>query len=133
MFDYKGNLIVQFIWLLVLLGSTGATFYLITNSIIDYLKYDVITQITRVNEIPAPFPAITFCDNNPFSSKIAESFMEDSTLLKDIFNSTESLKLTNHLASSKTFGDEKRMYLGNFLDQVGCSFRGLDILMGNIA
>ena len=127
--DYKSNLGVQFIWLLILFGSTGATFYLIAVSIMDYLKYDVITKIAKVNEIPAKLPAITFCDYNPFSSIKAQEFMEEnSTLLKNIFNSSESLKLTDHLASSKTFGDENRMSLGNFRpnEQFRCVFKDLD-------
>ena len=113
---------------MILFGSTGATYYLIAKSIIDYLKYDVITQITQLNEIPATLPAITFCDNNPFSSAKAQNFMEDSTQLNTIFNSSKSLQLTNHLASSKTFGDDNRKDLGNFHlnDQVSCSLRDLD-------
>ena len=75
MLDYSGNYFVQFIWLMILLGSTGATFYLIAKSIMDYSKYEVTSQIQVVNEIPADFPTITLCDNNPFASKFAENFI----------------------------------------------------------
>ena len=49
MLEYKGNYLVQFIWLLILLSSTGATFFLIAKSIMDYLKYDIVTEIKMVN------------------------------------------------------------------------------------
>ena len=37
MLDYRPNYKVQAIWLIILLGSTGATFYFISKSILDYL------------------------------------------------------------------------------------------------
>ena len=80
MMDYSGNYFVQFIWLVILLGSTGATFYLIAKSIMDYLKYDVTTQIQIVNELPTDFPTITLCDNNPFASNNAEEFMKNISI-----------------------------------------------------
>ena len=99
MLDYKGNLVVQFIWLLILLGSTGATFFLIDKSIMDYLKYDVVTQIQIVNEIPTPFPTITFCDNNPFSSKKAEEFMQNVSIINDVNDDSDTIfKLAKHKA-----------------------------------
>ena len=110
-FDYKGNYLVQFIWLLILLGSTGATYYLISKSIIDYLKHNVTTQIKIVNEIPTEFPTITFCDNNPFSSKEAEEFMKNISILNnlnlDSFQNVSSLfQLAKLRASSKLLSDE---------------------------
>ena len=40
MFEYRPNFKAQFIWLFILLVSTGATFYFISKSIMDYLNYD---------------------------------------------------------------------------------------------
>ena len=44
MLDYRPNYKVQAIWLIILLGSTGATFYFISKSILDYLIYDVVSN-----------------------------------------------------------------------------------------
>jgi hypothetical protein len=68
MFEYKGNHYVQCIWFVILLLSTGATFFLIAKNITDYLTYEVTSQIRIINELPTQFPTVTFCDNNPFSS-----------------------------------------------------------------
>jgi hypothetical protein len=84
MMDYSGNYFVQFIWLVILLGSTGATFYLIARSLMDYLKYEVTSQIKLIDEIPTKFPTVTFCDNNPFTSIVAQDFLQNISLLYKI-------------------------------------------------
>ncbi len=135
MMDYKGNYLVQFIWFLILLGSTGATFFLIAKSIMDYLKYDVVTQIKIVNEIPTPFPTITFCDNNPFSSKEAEEFMKNISLLNNLHldsyqNVSTLFQLAKLRASSKLLSDEyKRSFTPlTKLTKPYCYFQGKDCL-----
>jgi len=70
------NFKIQFIWLFILLESTGATFYFISKSMIDYLKYEVMSQTNILNEIPTQFPTVTFCDNNPFTTKEAQLNLE---------------------------------------------------------
>jgi hypothetical protein len=102
MLEYKGNVYVQFIWFVVLLGSTGATFFLIAKSITDYLAYEVTSQIRIVNEIPITFPTITFCDNNPFSSLKAQEFMQNISLTNNLTpNSIENISLIFNLAKLK--------------------------------
>jgi len=76
MMAYRPNYKVQIIWLLILLGSTGATFYFISKSLIDFFNYDVVSQTTVINEVPTRFPAVTFCDNNPLSTEEAQIYME---------------------------------------------------------
>jgi hypothetical protein len=76
MLEYGPNYRVQFIWLIILLGSTGATFYFISKSIIDYLNYDVVSQTNIISEIPTDFPTVTFCDNNQFSTKYSQQSLE---------------------------------------------------------
>ena len=75
---YRPNYKVQAIWLFILLGSTGATFYFISKSIIDYLKYDVVSQTNVISEIPTEFPTVTFCDNNPLSTKYSQQALTDA-------------------------------------------------------
>ena len=76
MIDYSPNYKIQAIWLLILLGSTGATFYFISKSILDYLKYEVVSQTNIVSEIPTDFPTVTFCDGSPFTTIYSQSFLE---------------------------------------------------------
>jgi hypothetical protein len=135
MMDYKGNYLVQIIWLLILLGSTGATCFLIAKSLMDYFKYEVTTQIKIVNEIPIPFPTITFCDNNPFSSKEAEEFMQNISLFNnlklDSFQNVATLfQLAKLRGSSKLLSDEyKRSFTPlTKLNKPYCYFQGKECL-----
>jgi hypothetical protein len=76
MMNYGPNYKVQIVWLLILLGSTAATFYFIGKSLIDFLKFDVVSQTTFVYEMPTQFPTVTFCENYPLSTKHSQIFME---------------------------------------------------------
>ena len=80
-FKYKGNAGAQCFWLAVLLASTAATFWLISNSIIDYLKYEVVSQTNVAYEIPSLFPTITFCENDPFTSPEAQALFDEIALI----------------------------------------------------
>ena len=108
MLDYSGNYFAQFIWLMILLGSTGATFYLIAYSIIGFLKYEVTTQTSLVNEIPTQFPTVTFCDNNPFSTVYAHEFMQDISILYNETNSYTLFDLAKLKASSRNINEFER-------------------------
>jgi hypothetical protein len=101
MLDYSGNYFVEIIWLIILLGSTGATFYLIVKSIMDFLKYEVTSQISLVNEIPIQFPTVTFCDNNPFNTLNAQDFMQNISILYNQTDPDVLFKLAKLKASSK--------------------------------
>ena len=91
MLAYGPNFKVQFIWLIILLGSTGATFYFISKSVIDYLNHEVVSQTNIVNELPTQFPAVTFCDNNPFSNEKSFEFIVNS-IQNNGFSIVEYLK-----------------------------------------
>ncbi len=118
MFDYKGNVYVQFIWFVILLGSTGATFFLIAKNIADYLEYEVTSQIRIINELPTQFPTVTFCDNNPFSTLKAQEFMQNisktNNLAPDSFeNNWLIFNLAKLKASSKSYDDTNRKLLAS--------------------
>jgi hypothetical protein len=110
---YKETILIQLIWFCILFGSTGATLFLITKSIMDYLKHDVITQIKLVNEMPANFPTITFCDNNPFSTLRAEEFMHNISIMNNITDHETIFNLAKIYASSDLLSDEERKSFGN--------------------
>jgi hypothetical protein len=130
MMAYRPNYKVQFIWLLILLGSTGATFYFISKSIIDFFNYDVVSQTTVINEVPTQFPAVTFCDNNPLSTKEAQIYMESvsekNALSPLLHSSFDFLFLSLLNASSPLTSDELRMKLGLKLSQIECIYANND-------
>lgn len=56
--------IVTLIWSIALLASFAYCALIITNNIIDYFRYPVITNIETVNEKNPDFPQVTFCNFN---------------------------------------------------------------------
>ena len=86
MLDYGPNNKIQFVWFIILLCSTLATLFFISKSITDYLSFDIVSQTNQVNDVPSQFPAVTFCDNNPFSTKESETFIEKIIQKNGIFN-----------------------------------------------
>ena len=123
MMAYRPNYKVQFIWLLILIGSTGATFYFISKSLIDYLKYEVVSQTTVINEVPTQFPAVTFCDNNPFSTEEAQVYMENVADSNGTLQSSMEPTLLSQLNAASSFtSDETRMKLGLQLSQITCFY-----------
>ena len=86
-FEYE-NYLVKFLWSIVLLGSLGVTAWVLSWSVLEYSQYGVVSQIGVVYENPTEFPAVTFCDNNPFTTEYSGfvdqmDIMEIFRLLKD--------------------------------------------------
>ena len=117
-FEYKQNCACQLVWILILLGSTSATFWIISLSIMSYLDYEVVSQIKVVYEKPTKFPAITICDNDPFTSKDAEGLFyslaySSGATLSSINKVNHSLNyLALMRASNPSYGDTSRKKLG---------------------
>jgi hypothetical protein len=131
MIEYSPNYKVQFIWLLILFGSTGGTLYFISKSILDYLKYDIVSQTNIIWENPTDFPTVTFCDYNPFSTKYSESVWENVSNKNEIkdLNSVTLYSLTQLEVSSNAYSDKQRKRLGLGLDQIfSCKFNYIDCL-----
>jgi hypothetical protein len=138
MLEYSPNYKVQAIWLLILLGSTGATFYFISKSVIDYLKYEVVSQTNVVSENPTDFPTVTFCDNNPFTTKEYPDTDFADPRNEDFEGVKSWIQLGLMLASSPLYDDEYRKKLGLNIDRINsinkpflpdyesCSFNGID-------
>jgi hypothetical protein len=50
----------------------------INQAFVDYYKYDTIITTKLIRESPTDYPAVTFCNLNPFNEQRAMSFMEKS-------------------------------------------------------
>ena len=119
-FMYQSHGLVQFLWLVILTCSTCATYWLISKSVLDFLSYEVVSQIDVYYEMPAPFPAITICDNDPFTSAQAEK-LYDSVLKANLFGlnwyspnvvSQDLNFLVKMHAAHPAYGDQMRRALG---------------------
>ena len=70
--EYKFVKVILFIaWL----AGAGATIYLLTLSVMDYLQYGVISQTSTIQERSMAFPVITVCRMDPFVTDESIAFL----------------------------------------------------------
>jgi hypothetical protein len=114
------NTSTKTLWIVLLLLSTILCSFMIIESIMDYLSFDVVTQIRVIAETPAEFPTITICNSNPFNTNASYDLMTGIYLNK----TDQNLNLFYNQAKNPSFGDENRHLLSaNISDMiVYCEF-----------
>ena len=131
-FHYRNNIYAQLIWIPILLASTGLTFCIIGLSTVAYLKHDVVTQTNLVYDIPTKFPAVTFCNVDPFTTEESQRLLElvSNQSRIPIDNSsinTNLMNLAQLYAAHPEYGDENRAHLGlNSSFFYRCRYNGSD-------
>ena len=126
------------VWSIFFVISLCIFSFMIFKSVKNYLKYDVITKIAIIHEIPAKYPTISICNIDPFVTHNASKFIYDLyktkvgiNLTKENWVSKETLdtfKYTKQLILSNAFNpdlsDETRQSFGFMLNDIlhQCSF-----------
>jgi hypothetical protein len=116
-FEYE-NVFVRFIWLFVLLGSLGVTGWIMSWNIVSYFQYGVVSQIGLVYEQPTEFPAVTICDNDPFTTQQGLEFV--NRFIGKSCSKVEDCKSPILAASDPAIDDEIRKSLGLNINQITC-------------
>ena len=123
--------------------SSSLASYLIIKSVLSYFAYDVNTMTRIIFETPSPFPKITICNSNPFTTEFALEFLKeinreispsisifDQNQLKALHYNVKA-SLTNQIytraeykMNAETFSDSNRTKLSLPLDDllIACSF-----------
>ena len=102
-------------------------FWSILNFII-FLKYEVVTQTGITYEVPTQFPAVTICNNDPFTTSNAELLYDIVGKENRLTPSTLQVNVDlNYLvrikAANPSFGNENRKKLGFSKSIImGCKF-----------
>ena len=65
----------RLVWSIFFVISVCLFSFMISKSVKNYLKYDVITKIANIHEIPIPFPTISICNIDPFVTQNASKFI----------------------------------------------------------
>ncbi len=60
------NIIPKIIWIVSTVAATVLCAYILAQSIIDYLSYEVVTKIDLIEETNAIVPQITICSSHLF-------------------------------------------------------------------
>jgi hypothetical protein len=62
---------VKILWVIFVLASTGLCALMVSRSITDYTRFDVVTKIRVYRDVPVLFPTITICNINPLTTSYA--------------------------------------------------------------
>jgi len=139
-------LILKIFLFICVLTSSAFSAYLVIQSFLAYFAYEVSTTTRTLSETPAPFPKVTICNYNPFTTLASIDFLRQINHLTrpdiDMFNETQLNKFsyrdkqaffieiyssaTSFLLSNTSVSDEYRKTLGHSLSDIliSCSFNG---------
>ena len=70
------HLILKLVLSIFVVLASGLASYLIIKSVVSYFAYEVTTMTRTIFETPAPFPKVTFCNSNPFTTEYALDFLK---------------------------------------------------------
>ncbi len=110
--------LLKLLWTIVILGVFGAGFYIISQAVADFNKFDKITNIERVNPENVTFPAITICTGEGYSrehyrngllikndkvfTNLLQKFLYFNSTYFISFKNDSYLEVNNHLDTFKT-------------------------------
>jgi hypothetical protein len=130
---------MKIVWTLLFLIFTSLTAWQIALNIAGFIGFGVTSLIEVKSELRADFPAITICDNNPFTSSQAQSLMDDisfkaynktfdnMTYSEIYFNSGYISEWTKMHVNSPNFSDQDRLNLAAISSSpLYCLFDGED-------
>lgn len=71
------NTLIKIMWIIFFTISSAICGYFLATSILQYLKYEVVSRMYVVYELPTPFPAVTICNGYPFVTNQSNEFVND--------------------------------------------------------
>jgi len=108
-FKYE-NKLVKLLWLFILIVSLGFTALFMRDNMSIFLDYEVVSQIGVVYETITEFPAVTFCDNSPFTDGTNHPPRHDQAQTDP--HNLKYLYLMSASAPPPYYDDDKRKKLG---------------------
>ena len=69
------NKVLKIVWSLSFLCSSLICSFLVTKFFLSYFKYETVSQINVIHQVPSVFPAISICNLNTFATDYAVSFI----------------------------------------------------------
>jgi hypothetical protein len=138
-------IVLKIFLLLCVLTSTGFSAYFVIELFLNYFSYEVTTTTRTLSETPAPFPKVTLCNYNQFTTVESIEFLRMINQISrpdiDMFNQTqlnglnyaEKIELFSSIYSAATsytlsqnLSDFKKQKLGHRLEDIliSCSFNG---------
>lgn len=73
----RDALSIKLVWFLFFLASSGACFYLISKTILEYVSYETVSKTETIIQIPSLFPTVSICNLNPFQTQESDTFVNN--------------------------------------------------------
>jgi hypothetical protein len=130
------NWFIRIIWIICFMIALILCIFLITQSITNYLLFEVTTKIRIFYEYPSDFPSVTICDTNPFKTNISFNFIRevlrnysidegvltnrtDDIYLTKLYNDIDNISyILKSYASSGKISDEEKKKFGKKLEEI---------------
>lgn len=96
-------IILRIIWTILFLAAMGYLIFSLVRTFQEYFSYDIVTKITNENVNSIDFPAVTFCNKNPFknlnNSEISNSLkqLRDETLTDAILTEFHTMDVYDYM------------------------------------
>jgi hypothetical protein len=125
--------IVKAMWYLAVLVGLALTLYLIVINVQNYLQFSVVNQVEIVREFPMPFPTVTICNLNYFTTEHAKDYIINVTginLFDPVVFEENYISLNSFLSEAKisvvqnNISDEEKQLLSYSIAETiaECSF-----------
>jgi hypothetical protein len=76
-FSHSTRIFVQFVYAIVFITSASYCLFSIGTTIDKYYQYETVTSLKIINELPADFPAVSFCNLKRLNKTSAKNFMKN--------------------------------------------------------
>lgn len=89
------RLLFKIVWIILFTFGSGLCSFFVYQNIQAYFEFNVNTKLEMIYQVPLTFPAVTFCNLNPYiknySIDFAKTIFDNQTWL-DYLNTLENLK-----------------------------------------
>lgn len=125
---YTKSYRLRLIWFVCFTASLGLCSFQISENLILYLRYNVLTKTKIVNDANPIFPAVSFCSLNNFNGYRYWSIVNSILVTKNI--TTENIKTMDELKKvlSKYRADLEKLGLSGFVLEntiISCKFQNI--------
>ena len=79
----------RLLWVIFPTVTAVIAFYFISETVLNFLKYEVVTNIKVYDERKPLFPTISICNQNPFITYFAEDFVNQQLLNFELSNASK--------------------------------------------
>lgn len=109
--------VIRLIFWLIMFGTClGLCIFVVTKNIKDYLEFEVTTTDRVVAKDEIPFPVVTICNQNPFVTPEASTFIKQYIYENFQKNITSSQDLIDLFGSEEVFLKEVYWFLSQLTD-----------------